>query len=139
MVSRTNCSHLDNFISLCIDFKTVFSGYRFSVSSFSLHPSEATCRSLETFRASFEGFSCSSCWRMRRSLSSCSLPVRWVTFSVVESLLPLTFRWERQMFVPTYSLTVRLATVAVDSSSFCLFRYKPISLQSHQPISLPVA
>lgn len=43
------------------------------------HLSEAMYPSLETSQASFEDCFCSSCWRMRRSQSSYSLPVRWVT------------------------------------------------------------
>lgn len=48
------------------------------MSSSSLHPSKAMCQCLETSQALFEGFSCNSCWRMRRSQSSYSLPVRCV-------------------------------------------------------------
>lgn len=65
-----------------IDLNPVFAGCRFCVRSSSLHPSEVTYQCLEISQASFEGFSCSSCWRMRRSQSSYTRPVRWVDYLV---------------------------------------------------------
>lgn len=98
------------------------------MSSSSLHPSEATCQSLETSRASFEGFSCSSCWRMRRCQSSCSLHVRWVAFSLVQYLLFLLCWWKRKMSTKSILTMYSLALPLVWRQTLKLFLFSVTNL-----------